>query len=121
MNIDKISFLIIMNNSIMYRIIYFRINFHLNFFSPEVYSFFQTVYLLYSTMTKYSELSEFLSDVSALYYYGFKAFDIGACFYKICDDSVRLRHFFGADNEDEIETILSECNSHSLYKFIDGD
>src|SRR6266542_837201 len=68
-----------------------------------------------------SEISEFLNMPSALYYCGFKASDIGACFYKIRDNSVRPRHFLGADNADEIEAILSDCESHSLYEFIDGD
>src|SRR6266496_5776466 len=68
-----------------------------------------------------SELSEFLDAPSAPYYQGFKASDIGACLYKIRDDSVRPRHFLGADNEDEIEAILSKREGHSLYEFIDGD
>src|SRR6266498_4485095 len=55
------------------------------------------------------------------YYCRFKASDIGACFYKICDDSIRLRHFLGADNMDEIEAILSDHEGHSLHEFIDGD
>src|SRR3954463_7253115 len=67
-----------------------------------------------------SELSEFL-DTPALYYCGFKASDIGASLYKIRDDSIRPRHFLGADNEDEIEAILSDREGHSLHEFIDGD
>ncbi|GBC54096.2 highly derived D5-like helicase-primase [Rhizophagus irregularis DAOM 181602=DAOM 197198] len=67
-----------------------------------------------------SELSEFL-DAPAPFYCGFKASDIGQCLYKIRDDSVRPRHFLGADNEDEIEAILSEREGHSLHEFIDGD
>src|SRR6266496_5421352 len=67
-----------------------------------------------------TELSEFL-DASAPYYQGFKASDIGACLYKIRDDSVRPRHFLGTDNEDEIEVILSEREGHSLHEFIDGN
>ncbi|CAI2197790.1 14095_t:CDS:1, partial [Funneliformis geosporum] len=44
-----------------------------------------------------------------------------ASLYKIQDDSVKLRHFLGADNADEIEAILSERESHSLHEFIDRD
>ncbi|RGB22951.1 hypothetical protein C1646_775244 [Rhizophagus diaphanus] len=72
-------------------------------------------------MTKQSELSEFLDAPSAPFYCGFKASDIGQCLCKICDDSVRPRHFLGADNEDEIEAILSKREGHSLHEFIDGD
>ncbi|GBB88942.1 hypothetical protein RclHR1_15570002 [Rhizophagus clarus] len=68
-----------------------------------------------------SELSEFLSDTPAPYYYRFKASDIGASLYKIRDDSVRPRHFLGADNADEIEAILSDREGHFLHEFIDGD
>jgi hypothetical protein len=67
-----------------------------------------------------SELSKFL-NAPAPYYCGFKAFNIGACFYKIRDDSVRPRHFLGADNADEIEAILSDREGHSLHEYIDGD
>ncbi|RIA92097.1 hypothetical protein C1645_821177 [Glomus cerebriforme] len=55
------------------------------------------------------------------YYQGFKAKDIGACLYKICDNSVRPRNFLGTDNEDEIETILTDRKGHSLHEFIDDD
>src|SRR6266498_790529 len=68
-----------------------------------------------------SELSEFFDAPFAPYYCGFKASDIGACLYKIRDDSVRPRHFLGADNEDEIEAILSDREGHSLHEYIDGD
>ena len=64
-----------------------------------------------------SELSEFL-DAPAL---EFRASNIGACLYKIWDDSVRPRYFLGANYEDGIEAILSEHEGHSLHKFIDGD
>ncbi|GES76855.1 hypothetical protein GLOIN_2v1770262 [Rhizophagus clarus] len=67
-----------------------------------------------------SSLSEFL-DATALYYQGYKASDIGASLYKIRDDSVKPRHFLGADNADEIEAILTEREDHSLHEFIDGD
>ncbi len=60
MDIDKMPFLITMNSSIMYRFIYFRINFHFEFFSSEVYTFSRIIYLLYNTITQ-SELSEFLN------------------------------------------------------------
>src|SRR4051794_23272654 len=66
------------------------------------------------------ELSEFSSsDTFAPYYCEFKAEDIGACLYKIHDDSVRPKHFLGANNENEIEAILTEHEGHSLHKFID--
>src|SRR6266540_3209866 len=68
-----------------------------------------------------SKLSEFLDVPSTPFYCGFKAEDIGQCLYKIRDDSVRPKNFFGADNKDEIEAIFSECEGHSLHEFIDGD
>src|ERR1044072_332447 len=68
-----------------------------------------------------SELSEFFDPSPAPYYCGFKASDIGQCQYKIRDDSVRPRNFLSADNEDEIEAILSDREGHSLHEFIDGD
>src|SRR4051795_10333661 len=71
-------------------------------------------------MTQF-ELSEFLNTPSASYYCGFKASNIGACLYKICDDNVRPRHFLGADNANEIEVILSDREGHFLHKFIDSD
>ncbi|CAB4401373.1 unnamed protein product [Rhizophagus irregularis] len=71
-------------------------------------------------MTEQSELSEFL-DASAPYYQGYKASDIGQCLYKIWDDSIRPRHFLGADNADGIEAILSDREGHSLHEFIDED
>ncbi|CAB4400672.1 unnamed protein product [Rhizophagus irregularis] len=67
-----------------------------------------------------SELSKFF-DTFTPYKQSFKAEDISECLYKICDDSVRPRHFLGVDNEDKIEAILSDRESHSLHKFIDGD
>ncbi|CAI2198511.1 16964_t:CDS:1, partial [Funneliformis geosporum] len=51
----------------------------------------------------------------------FKTEDIGECLYKIRDDSVRPRHFLDADNEYEIEAILSDREGHSLHEYIDGD
>ncbi len=66
-----------------------------------------------------SKLLEFL-DAPA-FYCGLKASDIGACFYKIRDNSVRSRNFLGADNEDGIETILADHEGHSLHEFIDSD
>ena len=68
-----------------------------------------------------SELSEFLDTSFVPFYCVFKASDIGQCLCKIRDDSVRPRYFLGADNEDEIEVILSECEGHFLHEFIDGD
>ena len=72
-----------------------------------------------NTMTQ-TELSEFL-DASALYYCRFKLSDISASLYKIWDDSVKLRHFLGTDNADEIEAILSDHEGHFLHEIIDGD
>ncbi|EXX62870.1 uncharacterized protein OCT59_019398 [Rhizophagus irregularis] len=72
-------------------------------------------------MTEQSKLSEFLDAPSTLYYCGFKASNIGKSLYKIRDDSVKSRHFLGADNEDEIEAILSKREGHSLHKIIDGN
>ncbi|GBB90276.1 hypothetical protein RclHR1_17190002 [Rhizophagus clarus] len=71
--------------------------------------------------SEYFEFSEFLTDMPRAHYCGFKSSDIGASLYKIHNDSVRLRHFFGADNMDEIEAILSDCKGYSLYEYIDGD
>ncbi|CAB4384095.1 unnamed protein product [Rhizophagus irregularis] len=71
-------------------------------------------------MTEQSSLSEFF-DTSAPYYQGYRASDIGQYLYKMRDDSVRPRHFLGADNADEIEAILSNREGHSLHEFIDGD
>ncbi|GBB88664.1 hypothetical protein RclHR1_15220005 [Rhizophagus clarus] len=71
-------------------------------------------------MTEQSSLSEFL-NASALYYQGYRASDIDASLYKIRDDSVKPRHFLGADNADEIEAILTEHEGHSLHEIIDGD
>ncbi|CAB4396785.1 unnamed protein product [Rhizophagus irregularis] len=72
-------------------------------------------------MTEQFELSEFLNVPSTLYYCGFKASNIGISLYKIRDDSIKPRHFLGADNEDEIEAILSEHEGHSLHEIIDGN
>jgi hypothetical protein len=34
---------------------------------------------------------------------------------------IKLRHFLSADNENEIEAILSNHESHFLHEYIDGD
>src|SRR2546421_7300316 len=49
------------------------------------------------TMTEQFSLSEFF-DAPTPYYCEFKAFDISTSLYKICDNSVKPRHFLGADN-----------------------
>ncbi|RIB19627.1 hypothetical protein C2G38_2035911 [Gigaspora rosea] len=67
-----------------------------------------------------SELLENL-DSTTLYYCGLRASDIGACLYKIRDDSVKPRNFLGTDNEDNIEAILLDHEGHSLHEFIDGN
>ena len=69
----------------------------------------------------HSELSEFLDAPSAPDNCGFKASDVGQYLYIIRDDSVKPRHFLGADNVDEIEAILSDREGHSLHEFIDGN
>ncbi|CAB4395598.1 unnamed protein product [Rhizophagus irregularis] len=71
-------------------------------------------------MTEQSSLSEFLSsDTPAPY--EFKSAGVGEYRYKIWDDSVRPRHFLGADHEDGIEAVLLEREGHSLHEFISGD
>ncbi|RIB08433.1 hypothetical protein C2G38_2211653 [Gigaspora rosea] len=55
------------------------------------------------------------------YHQGPSANSVGEYMYKICDDSVRPRQFFGTDSEDGIEAILSDRQGHSLHEFIDGD
>ncbi len=95
--------------------------FILNFFTKVLY---QRVYLVIIFRKKYHDPIQAFRVFQcpfASYYCGFKASDIGACFYKICDDSVRSRHFLGADNTDEIEVILSDREDHFLHKFIDGN
>ncbi|CAG8766970.1 365_t:CDS:10 [Cetraspora pellucida] len=67
-----------------------------------------------------SELSENL-DAPTLYYCGLRASNIGACLYKIYDDSVRPRNFLGTDSEYGIEAILSDHEGHSLHEFIGSD
>ncbi|CAI2163115.1 14486_t:CDS:2 [Funneliformis geosporum] len=47
--------------------------------------------------------------------------DISEILYKICDDSIRPRHFLNTDNADEIKAILSDYKEYSLHKFIDED
>ncbi|PKC56575.1 hypothetical protein RhiirA1_473804 [Rhizophagus irregularis] len=64
----------------------------------------------------YPEFLQAFANSSIPYF----AIDIGQCL-KICDDSVRPRHFLGADNEDGIEAILSACKGHSLHEIIDGN
>src|SRR6266498_908022 len=71
-------------------------------------------------MTQF-ELSEFLDMPSALYSCSVKVSNVDHCLYKIHNDSVRLRQFLSADNEDEIEAILSDREGHSLHEIIDGD
>ncbi|CAB4418754.1 unnamed protein product [Rhizophagus irregularis] len=57
----------------------------------------------------------------APYYRGFKAESLIQCLYKIRDDSVRPREFFGADTEDGIEAILRDRGGHSLHEIVDVD
>ncbi len=58
---------------------------------------------------------------SASYYCGFKASDIGAYLYKIHDDNIRPKQFLDTDNDNGLETILSEHKGHSLHEYIDSD
>ncbi|RIB21522.1 hypothetical protein C2G38_2034315 [Gigaspora rosea] len=57
----------------------------------------------------------------AFYHQGAKAESIAEYRYKIRDNSIKPRQFLDTDTEDGIENILTKCNGHSLYKFIDGD
>ncbi|PKK56224.1 hypothetical protein RhiirC2_800485, partial [Rhizophagus irregularis] len=81
--------------------------------------------VLKTLTTRTETRTEFLEQFAGIYSRILQAFsdasDIGACFYKIRDDSVRPRHFFGTDNADEIEAILSDREGHSLHEYIDGD
>jgi hypothetical protein len=67
-----------------------------------------------------TNLSEFI-DKSVKYYCGTSLAGVDANIYKFCDDSVRSRRFLGADNENEINAILSDHDGHSLHEIIDGD
>src|SRR4051794_18987970 len=71
-------------------------------------------------MTQF-ELSEFLDTPFTLYKQDFKAEDISECLYKIHDNSVKLRHFLSANNEDEIEVMLLDHKGYFLHEFIDSD
>ncbi|GBB95665.1 hypothetical protein RclHR1_02590010 [Rhizophagus clarus] len=64
--------------------------------------------------------SDFFED-APIALYEFKTSGVGEYHYKIWDDSLRSRHFLGADHADGIEAILSEREDHSLHEFIDGD
>ena len=65
-------------------------------------------------------LSDFF-DSEAGYYCGTSLEAIGGNLYKFRDDSVRPRRFLGTDDEDGINAILLDHESHSLHKIIDGD
>ncbi len=66
------------------------------------------------------KLLEFL-DAPTPYKYRHKASDIDIYLYKICDDSIRLRHFLSVNNEDKIEVIFSDYKGYLLYEIIDGN
>ncbi|CAJ0645597.1 11494_t:CDS:1 [Entrophospora sp. SA101] len=55
------------------------------------------------------------------YHRGHNAESVSEYSYKIHDDTVNPREFLGTDNEDGIESILTDRKGHSLHKFIDGD
>jgi hypothetical protein len=65
-------------------------------------------------------LSDFF-DSEAGYYCGTSLEIIGGNLYKFRDDSVRPRRFLGTDDEDGINSILSDHEGHSLHEIIDGD
>src|SRR6266540_6561738 len=61
-----------------------------------------------------------LSSFRRIYYYNFNI--VSAIIKGFRPASiVRPRHFLGTDNEDEIETILSDCESYSLHEYINSD
>src|SRR4051794_5618581 len=66
------------------------------------------------------DLSDFF-DSEARYYCRTSLEAIGGNLYKFCDDSVRPRRFLGTDDENGINTILSDHEGHSLHEIIDGD
>ncbi|CAB4376279.1 unnamed protein product [Rhizophagus irregularis] len=66
-----------------------------------------------------SDLVEFLDTGS--YHHGTRLENIGSYQYKFRDDSIRPRRFFGTDDEDGINAILTDCERHSLHEIIDGD
>src|SRR4051794_20444885 len=70
--------------------------------------------------SKNCDLSDFF-DSEARYYCGTSLEAIGENLYKFCDNSVRPRRFLSTDDENGINTILSDHEGHSLHKIIDGD
>src|SRR3954453_21175387 len=66
------------------------------------------------------DLSDFF-DSEVRYYREISLEIISGNLYKFRNDSVRPRSFLGADDEDGINAILSDHESHSLHKIIDGD
>ena len=67
-----------------------------------------------------TDLSNFF-DSEVGYHCGTSLEAIGGNLYKFRDDSVRPRRFLGTDDEDGINTILSDHEGHSLHEIIDGD
>jgi hypothetical protein len=65
-------------------------------------------------------LSDFI-DNSVKYHSGTSLASISGDQYKFRDDSVKPRRFLGANDEDEINAILSDHDGHSLHEIIDGD
>ena len=95
--------------------------FYLNFFPRTVYPEFRILYS-FQKLSKNDPIRAFkVLGYPAPYYCRLKASDIGTSLYKIRDNTVRPRHFLDADNENEIEAILSEHEGHSLHEFIDGN
>ena len=62
-----------------------------------------------------------ISENARGYHCGTSLETIGGNLYKFRDDSVRPRRFLSTDDEDGINTILSDHEGHSLHEIIDGD
>src|ERR1044072_3221594 len=67
-----------------------------------------------------TDLSNFF-DSEVGYHCGTSLEAIGGNSYKFHDNSVRPRRFLGTDDEDGINAILLDHESHSLHEIIDGD
>src|SRR4051794_14142747 len=62
------------------------------------------------------------NNLSEVEYYRETSLEIiGGNLYKFRDDSIRPRRFLGTDDEDGINSILSDHEGHSLHEIIDGD
>src|SRR3954447_19988149 len=70
--------------------------------------------------SKDCDLSDFF-DSEVRYYREISLEVISGNLYKFRDDSIKPRSFLGADDENGINAILSDHESHSLHEIIDGD